>query len=205
MRLASCGVLWAIALATGACAGPLKSDADKLIAKTRETNATYSLFLWNEITHPDGKVDQEWSAEFHQGTLHRVETPRDRIVADCAAGTGIYLRVPTKEIIRGPNVAKAACGIQANSEIIESRVLSSGSGPFGPAVVVLVRDPENIRTYTVAESGALIASTIDDLESRRLITANAVALLPTAAGDIFTEASLAASAVPEKYRSKPNR
>jgi len=58
------------------------------IALTRNTTATYSVFAWNIITRSNKPTEQEWSAEFHQGALHRVETPRDRIIADCAAMTG---------------------------------------------------------------------------------------------------------------------
>ena len=191
-------------LGTEACAQSLESDeAAKAIALTRETKATYSIYIWNVITRPGIATEEEWSAEFHDGSLHRVETPRDRIIADCVAQTGVYLQISTGEITRGSQVARVACGIQANSQILEARVIGRDNGEFGSTIRVLVRDPENIRTYDIAESGALVAATIDDLESNHLLKGRAFHLFDSVPAGIFSEESLKQSAVSEQYRSRP--
>lgn len=100
-------------------------------------------------------------------------------------------------------MAKVACGIQANSRILETRFLGAKSGKWGRSRSVWIRDPENIRTYSVADSGAIIFSTIDDLESRHLLRMAATYLYDFAPDDIFSVESLARSAVAEKYRKKP--
>lgn len=69
--------------AASSLAATSSGEAEKTIALTRETRATYSVFFWNVITRPGSPAQAEWSAEFHKGALHRVETPRDRIVANC--------------------------------------------------------------------------------------------------------------------------
>ena len=191
----------ALALSATAFAEEPGDDPDGIIARTRETSATYSLFSWNIITLPNLPVQEEWAAEFHKGNLHRVETPRDRIVADCLVMTGTYLRLGTGKTTEGPAVARAACGIQANSQVLESRITGSSTGRFGVTHSVLVRDPTNVRTYEVAANGALVAATIDDLESNRLLKSFAIELSPTAPEDIFTVESLSRSAVPVEFRT----
>lgn len=189
--------------AASSLAATSNGEAEKTIALTRETRGTYSVFFWNVITRPGNPVQAEWSAEFHKGALHRVETPRDRVVANCEKGTGTYLNVESGERIEGPKVAKAACGIQANSRILETRFLGTKSGKWGRSRSVWIRDPENIRTYSIADSGAIIFATIDDLESRHLLRMAATYLYDTAPDNIFSAESLARSAVAEKYRKKP--
>lgn len=191
-------------LTSSACAQLVGNEsAEDVIAYSRQTTQTYSLFAWNIITRPEKAPEQEWSAEFHQGSLHRVETPRDRIVANCAELTGTYLQVATGEVIEGPNVARAACGIQANSSILEARLTGSTGSKFGHVQSILVRDSKYIRTYDIASNGAIVGSTIDDLESNRLLKSFAVDLLSEVPNGIFTKESLASTAVPEKYKYAP--
>lgn len=178
------------------------TEAEAVVALTRETRATYSVFFWNVVTKQGEPTRGEWSAEFHKGALHRVETPRDRIVADCAQGTGAYLKVQTGLIYQGPEVAKAACGIQANSKVLAMAFLGAASGPFGKTRSIRIRDPENIRTYEVASSGAIVAATIDDLESRPQLRSKAMRLFSKVPDGIFSESSLSKSAVPVQFRSR---
>jgi hypothetical protein len=56
----------------------------KVLEKTKSTRATYSVFFWNRVDPGNRPAFEEWSAEFHMGALHRVETPRDRLIADCS-------------------------------------------------------------------------------------------------------------------------
>ena len=68
--------------------------------RTKRTRATYALYSWNWIKGDGFEGGPQWSAEFHRGTLHRVETPRFRVVADCAAGTGAMIDVDSGRIER---------------------------------------------------------------------------------------------------------
>ena len=194
------------ALSIGACsqaAEPIDDEVLALIERTRTTTETYSLFTWNWITEPDQAARQEWSAEFNDGPLHRVETPRMRIVANCAQHTGSYLDVSTGERGSGPRVAGAACGIQANAAMLAARITAHVTGRFGPTTQIEVRDPDYVRTYEVAENGALVGATISDASGRLHLKAAALALTDNVPEGIFTEKSLSVSAVPESYRRSP--
>lgn len=177
-----------------------ESAADRLIALTRETHATYTLILRNRILRPDGSVYEEWSAEFHDGTLHRVETPRDRVIADCEAGTGSYTDFRNGKLIDGPSVAGMACGINANSPIISAKIEGMRESRFGRATHLVVHDPNYIRTYDVAENGALVGATISDRSGKRLLTNWAVYLSSDVPPGIFSRDSLGHSAVSERFR-----
>ncbi len=192
-------------IAACASAHAVDTHVQSLIDKTRNTRATYALYSWNVITKPGEKEIQEWSAEFHQETKHRVETPRDRLIADCATMEGTYLEVATKEIIRGPQVARAACGIQANSKIESARILGDLRTRFGLAQQIEIVDPEYIRTYDISSEGILFGATISDKGDHRnvLVRGHAVAVEKTLpARDIFSEESLNQTFVHEKYRTE---
>jgi len=47
--------------------------------------------------------------------------------------------------------------------MLEVRITGEGNGEFGRTRTILVRDPENVRTYTILDNGAIVAATIDDL------------------------------------------
>lgn len=202
------GVLFACAvLAAGAATAsqPARpADAAAIIALTRETRASYSLYLWNVVTLRGAPELREWSAEFHMGPLHRVETPRDRIVADCAAMTGTHLDLRSGERTSGAHVARAACGIHANSRILSAAVVgTSDSDRFGPVVHLEIVDPGAVRTYAVAANGALVAATISDHSGHRDLAAEAVRLENEVRADIFSSESLDDSAVPGRFRQAP--
>ena len=63
-----------------------RAKVEAIIARSKLTRATYAVYAWNKMQHPEQPAVEEWSAEFNSGSLHRVETPRDRVIADCAAG-----------------------------------------------------------------------------------------------------------------------
>ena len=204
MRLNAWAVFAVGFLGTSACAQESKIDpeAAAVIARTHETHATYSLYNW--VVLPDQRSPhEEWNAEFHDGTSHRVETPRDRLIADCAAETGTHLNVETDQITRAPGIARAACGIDSNAEILSARVLEHGDGVFGPTTTLEITDARNVRTYVIAQNGAIVAQTIADRNGKQVLTQHAVAMIDRVADDIFSEQSLASSAVAEEFRRKP--
>ncbi|MFD2430410.1 hypothetical protein ACFSUK_24675 [Sphingobium scionense] len=80
-------------------------DVDAVLALTRTTKATYAVCTWNVVTPSEEVQLKEWAAEYHQGDRHRVETPRDRIVANCATGEAQHLDVRTGEVSTSPSLA----------------------------------------------------------------------------------------------------
>ncbi len=171
-----------------------------LIDLTRETRKTYSLVTWNRVTRRDGTVIEEWSAEFHDGVHHRVETPRDRLIADCARMTGTYVQMGSAKMINGATVARAACGVQANSIIQSARVAGKRETRFGPVTHLIVVDADSIRTYDVDVSGALLGATISDRDGSLRLVSRAVSFTADVPPDIFSMESLGKSAVPERFR-----
>jgi len=178
----------------------------RVVMLSKETQATYALYAWNRIRQPGQPLIEEWSAEFHKGNLHRVETPRDRLIADCKAMTGTYFSLVSGKKTSGPAVAGAACGINSNSDVLEAAYLGRMDSRFGPVERVRLVDAENLRTYDVTGDGAIIGSTYDarDKEATSGLVMNAVAVehrLPKP--DLFSDASLATSAVPGRYKVAP--
>jgi hypothetical protein len=200
---AALGLLALLCAGTAQAQAAIDQRAQEVIDRTRTTRANYSLFSWNHASVKEGPVLDEWSAEFNRGNLHRVETPRDRLVADCEAHTGVHVNLQTLAVSRGLEVAKAACGVQANSKILSASYDGRGDGRFGLADRITVRDPENLRTYEVAANGAIVGATIRSEDGRVSLKMWTVALENEAPNDIFTEESLTESAVPEKYRLAP--
>jgi hypothetical protein len=178
--------------------------AEQLIAKSRATSATYSLYNWNVITKPDQPPKEEWAAEFNEGSRHRVETPRARIVADCAALNGTYLDLESGQTFSNSQIAKVACGISSTKPILSAKWLERISSRFGPLDRIKVTDDNVIRTYDIADNGVLVNATISDLDGTLQLKNWAVDLVPSLPeNEIFSEASLARSVVPEKYKQRP--
>jgi hypothetical protein len=185
---------------------PIPRDIIELIEKTRTTQSTYSLYTWNNLTPPDGRVLEEWSAEFHSGKYHRVETPRDRVVADCEAMTGTHLNLATSKFEEGENIAKAACGVNANQKILAARRIQPIETKFGAGEGIEIIDPRQVRTYYVSKEGVLLAATISGKEKDRpLWLKNRVIQLENTlpAQDIFSFESLSRSVVPERWKQPP--
>lgn len=180
-------------------------EARALIALTRETRATYTVVGSNIIYLPDGTEVREWAAEFHDGIHHRVETPRDRMVADCEAMTGIHFNVATVEIDEEPWVARAACGVQANSTMLSARLGGTRQTRFGPATHLVIIDETDIRTYDVAPDGALIGATITGRDGKKKLVMRAIYYAPKVADGIFSANSLGRSAVPAHLREPPKQ
>jgi hypothetical protein len=178
------------------------ADARAVLESTKNTSSTYTLHYLNSVTIPGEPIIEEVSAEFHQGDLHRVETPRDRIVANCRAGTGSHLSVTSGKLVEGKKVAAAACGINTNASIISIELLSDVQTKFGTARKVRVVDKENVREYTVSKEGVLLKTTYSENRHNGalLIVTEAFKLtnsVPDA--NMFSEDSLNRSFLPKKF------
>jgi hypothetical protein len=201
-----------LVLGTGpACAaeaGPQVDPRAKTVFElTRNTRATYSNYVWNWVRGADGKRQGGgWSAEFHKGALHRVETPEVRVVADCEAGMGTIFFVSGGRSETRAQVANAACGINTNASIRRIEWVDTRDSPFGRVDRLRVVDDWNDRAYAVAESGALVASEIfsNQADSEHCVQNEAIAILDSLpAEDIFSLKSLRRSVVPDQYRRAP--
>lgn len=146
----------------------------------------------------------DWSAEFHSGKLHRVENLFNRIVADCTTMKGAALDLTTGEIDRRDWVAKAACGIQSMATPRRLEWLGTAETVFGVADRVEITDDVSTRVYDVLPSGVLVSSTYRPKSGEFEATTKAVAVtLALPAKDIFSEASLQSSFVPDQYKQGP--
>lgn len=197
ITLASCGA--------GDPAPKLSSEAEAVVARSKTTQATYAAYAWTKVER-DGRMVEEWSAEFHDGAKHRVETPSHRLIADCVARVGKALTVATGEIYDDPKVAVAACGVNTNPKTRASAYLGSIQTPFGKADRITVTDAEVIRSYDITSQGVIVGGTyrVNDENKRLVLEARAVAvesMLPAA--DMFDAQSLQKSFVPERYKAPP--
>jgi hypothetical protein len=204
MRTGRLAVIALAILAAPACSkDSIDTKAAEAVERSRSTQDTYSLYLWNRVRAESGEYDEEWSAEFHSGGKHRVETPRDRIVADCNTREATHLHVPSGTINHGSRIANAACGINANDEVSSLEYIGAIESPFGPVDRVRIVDEEFVRVYDVAANGALVSGSYYDKAGEPVIQTVAVAMTDDALPDLFTEQSLRRSAVPDEYRIAP--
>jgi hypothetical protein len=186
-----------------------KVDVDKAIkvlARTKTTSATYALYSWNRITPPGRPPTEEWSAEFNDGPLHRVETPAHRLVANCVEKSGTEYSVATTQTFSGPGVAGAACGINTNKPIISIRYVGHVVDRAGEADRVEVTDAENVRTYDVTRDGILIRTmyALNTPERPVVLDVETEAISRTLPRqDMFDAASLMQSVVPDEYKKPP--
>ncbi len=178
----------------------------QIISRTKTVSTTYAVYFWNHGRSPSLASADEWSAEFHSGSLHRVETPRDRVVANCAEGTGAYLNLASGLVSKGPGVAAAACGINTNRQFIAVKWMGRVQSFSIPADRIQLTDSSNIRTYDVSDDGVILASVYalrDPQKSTELETfaVSLSAVLPDKS--MFDEASLQKSFVPEQFKKPP--
>ena len=177
-----------------------------IIARTKLTQTTYAAYFWNRIERAGQAPVEEWSAEFNAGPRHRVETPRDRVVADCAAQSGSAWSIARGDLIVGAGVAAAACGINTNVAFLKVEYLGRVESRFGQADRVRVTDANTIRTYDVADSGILLRTVYqtNSPQPQTLLVCEAVAVfdrLPDAA--MFDDSFLLKSFVPERFKLAP--
>jgi hypothetical protein len=177
-----------------------------IVNRTHTTRATYAVYYWNRLTPQRGEASEEWSAEFNRGNWHRVETPRDRMIADCSAMKGIDLSLETGQIVSGPAVAKAACGINANRPIRSSEYLGRQQGKLGEFDRVRLTDAGDIRTYDVSADGVILGVTYANVDKPEDVTLTMATTgldhaLPDT--DMFSPESLGRSVVPDRFKVAP--
>ena len=195
----------AAALGVGGCSAG-NDQVDKVIQRTKAARQTYALYVWNRINRPDGSVVEEWAAEFNRGPYHRIETPRDRVIADCDDQSGIWISLLTGERKSGEPVAKTACGINTNKSFGREESLGRVKTAFGDADRIRVTDADLIRTYDIADDGVILRTIFQKKGAGEptVLTAETAGLtrdLP--AEDMFTEQSLGRSYVSDRFRLPP--
>lgn len=183
----------------------LPAKVQEVIDRTKTTHVTYALYNWNRMAGPNG-MQEEWSAEFHSGDLHRVETPRDRVVANCQANTGSGLSLATGKTVSGAEWARSACGINTNRQFLDAEWLGVFPTRFGNADRIRLTDKDNIRTYNVRDDGVIVSTVYarNSPQMQVVLVSYGVEIKPELPEkDIFSEASLLKGAVPERYRVAP--
>jgi hypothetical protein len=197
-------------LCAAACTPPdpeasLTGKVKAVVERSKTTRQTYAAYSWNKVA-VEGDPVEEWGAEFQSDGMHRVETPRDRVVANCEAMTGFALSLVTGKTVKGPSVARAACGINTNKTFTGAEWQGIVRTPFGEADRVRLVDRRDVRTYDVTPAGVIVRTTYAANKPGEPVFLNseAVALLSALpAEDIFTEASLARSYVPDRFKTAP--
>lgn len=195
--------LFGVSACSGRTEDRLPAPVRAVVELTKTTRADYVVYNWNRIEQTGGPVE-EWSAEFHSGTLHRVETPRDRWIADCATGSGTGLSLATGEKVVGSKVALAACGVNTNKSFVASEWRGVVNTAFGPAQRIRLIDAHNVRTYDVMQDGAIVRTTYELVNGSPWSLTYAVAVeheKPDPA--MFDAASLARSYVPDRFKMAP--
>lgn len=204
---------WALAaalvLSAPAAAAPAPDDtaqAKAVITRSKTTRATYAVYTWMIVRLKGAEPVEEWSAEFNSGKLHRVETPRDRVVADCQRKTGAHRSLADGTTKTGQTIANTACGIAYDDAIRQIAWLGKFPSPWGEVDRVRLWGAGLIRTYDVTKAGVIVSSTFapEDNPGKAMLEMRTVALekrLPK--GAIFTRASLARSVVPVKFTLPP--
>jgi len=176
--------------------------AQQVIERTRTTQATYFVVTANEIYRDDGTI-REFAAELNQDDLHRVETPRDRIVANCRTGWNAHLNLATGKVSYGDQASGSVCGIDPTAIIEDQAITGSRQSQFGLLQLLRIARIDGTRTYEVAANGAIVGETLADVTGKVRLVERAILLsdqLP--AGDIFSEASLAKSVLSDELKRK---
>lgn len=199
-------ILSAPALAAPPAAPDTTAQAMAVIKRSKTTKATYSVYTWNIIRLKGAEPVEEWAAEFNSGNLHRVETPRDRVVADCARMDAAHRSLIDGTVKTGRTVANTACGIAYDDAIRQVLWLGTFPSPWGEVDRVRLVGAGLIRSYDVTKAGVIVASTFanEDKPGQAVLEMRTVALekrLP--AGKVFNRASLAKSVVPVKFTWPP--
>lgn len=187
---------------------PAKADprAQEVFDRTKKVQATYALYSWSWRRGYDGRISLHWSAEFHQGSKHRMETPDLRAVADCSTGEAALLEIGGELIRNHVWMGDAICGIRSDKLVRRLEWMGRKDSRFGPLDTIRLISFQEERIYTVNSTGILVATETFPHESglKSCVQTEPLAVeteLPAA--DIFSVESLDRSAVPEKYRKGP--
>jgi hypothetical protein len=185
---------------------PADPRAQEVFDRTKAIEATYALYDWNWRRGNDGHVSLHWSAEFHRGSLHRMETPHLRAVADCSARKGTLVEVPSGRTESHAWIANAICGIRSDKIMYSLEYVGRRNSRFGPIDTIRVTELLNERFYGVNQAGIIVAAEYFSTDSalKGCVQTEPLAVekeLPAA--DMFSVESLARSFVPEKYQKGP--
>ena len=202
--LAVAGLILATSVACSAQPDPRAMSAYQ---RTKDFSGTYAAYSWNWVRGADGSRMDGWSAEFHQGSLHRVEVPMRRIIADCAAATGSMLDLKTGRITTGPDIAGAACGINSNRDLGSLAYITSLATPHGQLDVIAVDDGDTQSRYALSSTGIIIASEIVGTAENKFCLQSVPLEINEEVPDedMFSVASLHRSFVPASLQRQPRR
>ncbi|MFM5930658.1 MAG: hypothetical protein ACKOPQ_07095 [Novosphingobium sp.] len=211
MRHRATALLAALFLASPASAAspdPSQGEAQAraVITRSKTTRTTYALYTWTTIRLKGAEPVEEWSAEFNSGPFHRVETPRDRVVADCARKTAAHLSLASGTVTADAATANTACGIAYDETVHRAAWLGKFASPWGEVDRVRLWGLGLVRTYDVTANGLIVACHFADSDKpdRALLELRTVAIERTLPkGKIFTRASLSRSVMPEKFTRPP--
>lgn len=182
------------------------AQTQAVIDRTKAARQTYALYEWGRHNRPGEPPVEQWSAEFNQGAVHRVETPEVRVVANCETGAGVVLLVPLGRRDAEPDVGKVACGISTRADLLDGKWLGEVDTAFGKADRIQLTDAELIRTYDVTKAGVIVRT---EFHARgpgepEVVASHAVAVLPELPpGALFDDASLDQSFVSDAYKTAP--
>lgn len=185
---------------------PADPKAQEVFDRTKAIRATYAIYDWNWRRGGDGRVSLHWSAEFHRGSSHRMETPDLRAVADCSTRQATLLEIRTGSTQSHAWIANAICGIRSDRIVHSLEWVGRKDSRLGPVDTIRLTDLLNERFYTVDSTGIIVAT---EYFSRDAALKGCVQTEPQAiekdlpAADIFSVDSLRESVVPEKYRKGP--
>ncbi|PLK24435.1 hypothetical protein [Novosphingobium sp. TH158] len=209
LRLALGAALLALGAVPAAAAAPDGSDearAREVIGRSKTTRATYAAYFWNVIRLKGADPMEEWSAEFNSGYRHRVETPHDRLVANCATKSGAHFSLIERTTRTGERVASTACGIAYDESIRKVAWLGKHPSAFGEVDRVRLWGAGLVRSYDVNQQGVIVASVIapEDKPDKPVLEMRIVALEKTLPkGRLFDRATLQRSFVPPRFMLSP--
>ena len=188
--------------------GPIDAKAEAVIARSRNSTVTYTIYWRVSSSNAGGKPDYAWAATFRKGSLARLEDVQSRVVADCAAGTGTLfdLGVGHDDYRVGKKVAQAHCGVNSDRRVRSTRWLGEKDGKFGRVDEVEIVDEDGTFTYQVGADGALLGVMSRMRGSQKITVAEPMKFERTVpSGDIFSRLSLANSKVPKQAQSRAAR
>ena len=175
--------------------------------RSRAPAADFSMIhTGRAIVHGANSIDV--SAEFHRGSMHRVETAQQRVIANCRTGERIVYDVRADRIERSVRRDGGACGIGNPEAVLSSRLLPPVTGPWGRADMIELTGPDFVRRYAVTDDGILVAG---DYIPRRpdvgltieTVSAEVTRATPDAA--MFEEGSLRRAFGPTRGGETPSR
>jgi hypothetical protein len=197
-----------LSIALLSCSGNIDPVANTVVERTRQTQSTYAVYLWGSALDKDGNTEEHWSAEFHSGDWHRMDSPKIRVIANCRTHVGYFHDVATGQTTDAPNAYRGSCGIYDAPDVSEIIKLDSISSDNRQLDQIKITDAKFIRQYAIDSDGVIVGSdwTAKDGSAAPCVKTRAIAVIPILPEkDIFSEVSLARSVVPVQYQSMPKK